>query len=264
MILEMPRSDSVWVLAPWNAAGILQRADADDRALPGHQPRHRVVGADAARVGQRDRRARIVLRGQRAGPGLADDLLVAAPELGEAHRLGALDRHHDEVAAAALARQVDRQAEVDVRRGDDRRLAVDHREVPVHARVIGDRPDDGVADQVGERDLPAAVPLQEVVDHDPVVGHQLRRHRAHRGGGRHLQRGRHVLHHGRRRAAHRCGGLAGTLRVLGGPGGLRRLDRDHVVGGGGDRRAGRTVSSPAAHPDPSCRRRRWWAAARST
>ena len=36
---------------------VLHRADADDRALALHQPRHGVVGADAAGVGQADRRA---------------------------------------------------------------------------------------------------------------------------------------------------------------------------------------------------------------
>ncbi len=36
---------------------VLHRADADDRALALHQPRHRVVGADRAGVGQADRGA---------------------------------------------------------------------------------------------------------------------------------------------------------------------------------------------------------------
>ena len=38
--------------------GVLHRTDADDRALTAHQPRHRVHGADRARVGERDRHAR--------------------------------------------------------------------------------------------------------------------------------------------------------------------------------------------------------------
>ena len=37
---------------------VLHRAHADDAALPGHQPGHRVLGADGPRVGQRDRGAR--------------------------------------------------------------------------------------------------------------------------------------------------------------------------------------------------------------
>ena len=36
---------------------VVHRADADDRALALHQPRHGVVGADRARVGQADRGA---------------------------------------------------------------------------------------------------------------------------------------------------------------------------------------------------------------
>ena len=41
--------------------GVLHRAHADDRALALHQPRHRVVGADRAGVGQGDGRALEVL-----------------------------------------------------------------------------------------------------------------------------------------------------------------------------------------------------------
>ena len=52
------------------AGRVLHRADADDRALALHQPRHRVVGADPAGVGQRDRGALEVLDGRacRRGP----------------------------------------------------------------------------------------------------------------------------------------------------------------------------------------------------
>ena len=41
--------------------GVVEGADADDRALARHEARHRVHGADAAGVGQRDRRALEVL-----------------------------------------------------------------------------------------------------------------------------------------------------------------------------------------------------------
>ena len=68
---------------------VLQRADADDGALAAHQPRHRVHGADGARVGQADRRAREVVGGQLVVAGPADDVLVGRPELGEVHRVGA-------------------------------------------------------------------------------------------------------------------------------------------------------------------------------
>ena len=68
--------------------GVLHRADADDRALAGHQPRHRVHGADRARVGQADRRAGEVVGGELAGAGLAHDVLVRGPEPREVERLG--------------------------------------------------------------------------------------------------------------------------------------------------------------------------------
>ena len=56
---------------PLELGRVLHRADADDRALAGGQPRHRVVGADRARVGQADRRPGEVLHGQLVlrGPG---------------------------------------------------------------------------------------------------------------------------------------------------------------------------------------------------
>ena len=96
--------------------GVLQRADADDRALARHQARHRVDGADGARVGQRDRGALEVLDGELAAAGLADDVLVGGPEVGEVHRLGGLDRGHQQLAGAVGLGEVDGQAEVDVAR----------------------------------------------------------------------------------------------------------------------------------------------------
>ncbi len=67
---------------------VLHRADADDRALAAHQPRHRVHGADGAGVGQRDRHAGEVLGGQLAVAGAPHDVLVGGDELAEPHRLG--------------------------------------------------------------------------------------------------------------------------------------------------------------------------------
>ncbi len=66
---------------------VLHRADADDASLPGHQPGHRVLGADGARVGQADRGTGEVLDGELAGPRLADDVLIRHPELAEIHAL---------------------------------------------------------------------------------------------------------------------------------------------------------------------------------
>ena len=88
--------------------GVLHRADAEDRALAAHQPRHRVHGADGARIGERDRHAAEVLCGQLAVSGTPDDVLVTGDELAETHCLATLDGGDHELAVAVLALQVDR------------------------------------------------------------------------------------------------------------------------------------------------------------
>ncbi len=145
---------------------VLHRADADDRALPAHQPRHRVHGADGARVGQRDRHAGKVFGGQLAVAGAPHDVLVAGDELAEPHCLATLDGGDYELAVAVLALKVDREAEVDVRGRDRVRLAVHFREVAVHVRELLDRLHQRVADQMREGDLAAARALEVVVDDD--------------------------------------------------------------------------------------------------
>ena len=65
-----------------------------------------------------------VVDGQLVGAGLADDVLVGRPELGEVHRLGGLDVRHEQLAGAVGLGEVDGQAEVDVLGRDQRRLAV--------------------------------------------------------------------------------------------------------------------------------------------
>ena len=102
---------------------------------------------------------------------------------------------------------------------DQGRLAVDLGERVVHLRVLGERLHQGVPDQVGEADLAAAPAGEVVVDHDAVVGEELRRHRAHARRGRHLQRRVHVLHDPGGDAADRRG-----LRAAGrGPAPSRRF-----------------------------------------
>jgi len=82
--------------------------------------------------------------------------LVAGPERGEVHGLGALDVGHEELAGAVLLLHVDGQAEVDVGRRDLGGLAVDDVEPDVHLRHCLEGLDQRVADQVGERDLAAS------------------------------------------------------------------------------------------------------------
>ena len=197
---------------------------------------------------RRDRGALEVVDRELVVAGLADDVLVGGPERREVHRLGGLDRRHQQLAGAVGLLHVDREAEVDVGRGDQVRLAVDHVEADVHLRHRPQRLDQRVADEVGEGDLAAAGAGEVVVDDHPVVPQQLDRDRAHRGRGRDGQRdvhvlrgagrgaaehgvGRLVLGRGRRGRARSLGiGLVGALGGLGGlawlPGrGLRRPAR---------------------------------------
>src|SRR5690606_37834658 len=113
------------------------------------------------------------------------------------HVLAVLDGGHDQGALPVLALHVDGEAEVDVLRRHHVRLAVDDGVVPVHVGEVVQRADHRVPDEVGVGDLAAAGALQVVVDDDPVVGHQLRGHGAHAGGGGDAQRGVHVLGDGR-------------------------------------------------------------------
>ena len=173
---------------------VVHRADADDRPLPLHEARDGVHRADRAGVGEGDRRPGEVVGTELAAARLLHQVLVGGPELLEVERLGVLDRRDEELAGAVRLRQVDREAEADVLGPVDGRLAVDLRVARVHLRHLGERLDDRVPDEVRERDLPAAGAGEVVVDDDPVVPQQLRRHRAHARGGRHAERGLHVLH----------------------------------------------------------------------
>ena len=134
-----------------------------------------------------------VLDGQRVGPRLLDDLLVRRPELGEVEVLAALDARHQQLPGAVGLGHVDGQTEVDVPRHHHGRLAVDDVVAVVHGRVRLQRLHHGEADQVRVRHLAAAGPAQVVVDHHALVDQQLHRQRADAGGGRHRQRGVHVL-----------------------------------------------------------------------
>ncbi len=154
---------------------VVHRTDPDDGALAAHQAWDRVVGADRPRVGEADRRALEVADGELVVSGSSHDVLVRRPERGEPHLLGALDGRHQELARAVRLLQVDGQPEVDVRRDDDVRLAVDLLEAVVHLGHRLERLHDGVADDVGERHLAAASARQVVVDHDAVVDQQLDR-----------------------------------------------------------------------------------------
>ncbi len=172
--------------------GVVHGADADDRALAGHEARHGVHGADAARVGQADRGALEVRHAQLVVAGLADQVLVAAPELVEVHLVGLLDGGHDQLTGAVGLGEVDRQTEVHVFGLGDAGLAVDLHVGVVHLGHGLEGLDHGVADEVGEGDLPTAAAPEMVVDDDAVVEQQLDRHRAHARRGGHGQARLHV------------------------------------------------------------------------
>ena len=99
-------------------------AHAHDDALARHEPRHRLLGADGARVGEGDGGAREVVDGQLVGADLADDLLVGTPEGPEVEGVGVADDRHEQAAAAVGLLEVDGQAEPDVLVADDPGLAV--------------------------------------------------------------------------------------------------------------------------------------------
>src|SRR3954464_1583105 len=148
MILDSAMSASASGLIPWNSAGYsiaptpmiapwpaVRRGTqglAPLVARAGGRPRRRVVGAYFARVGRADRGGGEVVQRELARAGPPDDVLVAAPELGEVHGLGALDVGDDERAGAVGLGQVDREAEVDVLWLHEGRLAVDLGEGIVH------------------------------------------------------------------------------------------------------------------------------------
>jgi hypothetical protein len=225
---------------------VLDAADADDHALAGHQPGHRLHRADRAGVGEGDVGTGVVVDGELVLLDLADQLFVGGQEAGEVERVGVLDDGHHEGARAVALVDVDGEAHVDVIVAKDARLAVGALDVSVlHVGDgLGDRLHDGVPDQVGEADLAEPRAGAVSVDHLAVDLEQLGGDVAEAGGGGNLEAGLHVLHdHGadaldrladlwnRRRSRHRG-------RRDRGRGGRRLdgLDKRHRLGG---RRGGR-------------------------
>ncbi len=168
-------------------------AHAHDGALPGHEARHRLEGADGARVGQAHGHTGEVVRTQLVGAHLADQVLVGGPEAAEVEGVGVADAGHQQ-GATVRALDVDSQAQADVVVVHHPRLAVvAGRERVVHGRHgLGDRSHHGVADQVGEAHLPAPGAAQIAVDDRAVDLEQLGRDLAEAGGGGHLEAGGHV------------------------------------------------------------------------
>ena len=102
---------------------VAERADADDGALPGHEARHRLDGAERPGVGQRHRRPGEVVGGDLVRVDLADEVLVGQDEGAEVECVGVLDARHQQGAAAVALLLVDGQPEADVLVVDDAGLA---------------------------------------------------------------------------------------------------------------------------------------------
>ena len=194
--------------------GVVERADADDEALARHEAGHRLHGADGARVGERHGDAGEVVGGQLVGADLADELLVGGEEAGEVEGVGVLDARHEQRAAAVALLDVDGEAEAEVLVADDVGLAVGALGVGgVHHRGgVGDGLHDGVADDVGEADLPGAGAAQVAVDDLAVDLEQLGRDLAERGRRRHREARLHVGDDAGGGAAQRRAGRLGRGR----------------------------------------------------
>ena len=95
--------------------------DADDEALPGHQPGDRLDRAQGARIGQRHRGAGEVVGGDLVGVDLAHQLLVGAHEAAEVQGVGVGDAGHQQRAAPAGLLDVDGQPQPHVAVADDPR-----------------------------------------------------------------------------------------------------------------------------------------------
>ena len=137
--------------------GVAERPDADDRPLAGHEPGHRLDGAERAGVGERHRGPGEVVGAGLARVDLADEVLVGEDERAEVERVGVLDAGHDQGARAVGLARRRRRAPGRRARGARRRACPCRRasstKVALSAGTACRRLDDGVADEVGEADL---------------------------------------------------------------------------------------------------------------
>ena len=173
---------------------VLHGADADDAALPLHESRDGMLGAESARIGEADGRSCEIVDRESAAARAAYDVLVSSPEAREVEGLSTLDVGHEQLAGAVVLDQVDRHAEVDLRTSRHSRLAVGLGEGVVHGGHGGHGADERVSDEVREGDLATAAAREVVVDDDAVVHEQLGGHTAHAGRRGHRERRLHVAY----------------------------------------------------------------------
>ena len=172
--------------------GVFEGACPDDGARSPHEAGNGMFRADAARVSEGDGVSGIVGGRELIVAGAGDDIFIRDEKLLEAHRLGVFDPGHEQGTRAIGLGDVDRDREVDVRRGDDRWLTVDLVVEHVLAGELFERLHERPGDEVGERDLAASGALEVVVDHDAVVDEKLCWDRAHARRRWHGETGVHV------------------------------------------------------------------------
>ncbi len=159
------------------------RAGRNDRSLAAHQARDRGHRAEPARVRQRDVRPDEVVGGQRVLARLADQLLVLGVEGLEIGPVGRRDARHHQAPRAVLLLDVDRDPEVDRAVIDHVRLAVALLEAARHRPPFLTGLDDRPGDQVGERNLQAALG-EGAVEGLPLGVESVDGERPERGRGR--------------------------------------------------------------------------------
>ena len=197
--------------------GVAQCPDTDDGALPGHEARHGLHGAERPGVGQRDGRTGEVVRGDPVGVDLADEVLVGQHEGAEVEGVGILDARHEQRPAPVALLLVDRQTQPHMLVVDDTRLplavGVGH-EGGVECGHIEQGAHHGVADDVRETHLRPSGPRQLIVQDETVDLEEPRRHGPHAGRRGDGQAGLHVGDDPRGRTAQR-GGLLLSRRYRG-------------------------------------------------
>ena len=189
--------------------GIADGADGDDGSLTGHEPRHRGDGADAAGIGERQRRALELVRGERVGARAFDQSLVLVAELLERQLRGVANHRDDERTRPVLADAVHRQTEVR-RPGHACRLAVVGAcEMSRHRRARAGGAGDRVSDEVGEGHLArVATGGERAVQLAPAAVEDVDTDGAERRCGRDVAAALHVVDERRGRAPDRLGVLA--------------------------------------------------------
>ena len=196
--LDTPSLASIGRVCGLKFRRVVDRADADDDALPGHESGHRLDRPDCAGIGEARRRPREVVRADLLVARLADEVLVRQPERAEVEGVGVLDHGDEQGVGSVGLLDVDGEAETDVGVVDHRGLAVELGVGGIHDRHFAQGLHHRVPDEVGEADLPPVSTAQVVVEDPAVDLEQLGRYDPDAGCGRHLPRCGHVA------GDHRC------------------------------------------------------------